>query len=239
VHRLYYGVYAGGLERDALLEEVSVLRHRLKLATTINEELHLSNADLEALLHIEVKGNLRLAADSSLKDPSPERGAPEPSFLGGGSRSEGGEGSPTKQAQRSERTPSLSRSPSRANNQSSPSRRGSVTGGEGGGYYSATFKDMAGQVSAASARADTAEDKFQEAEKKRIEMAHDMRLKLSVDAQHSLQLLLAHQQEVYRLSLCLCFSLSWCLGVFSCVGVSVSVWVDVVDSVQMLFADAD
>jgi len=112
-----------------------------------------------------------------------------------------------------------------------------VTEGEVGGYYLATFKDMAGQVSAASARADTAEDKFQEAEKKRIEMAHDMRLKLSVDAQHSLQLLLAHQQEVYRLSLSLCFSLSWCLGVFSCVGVSVSVWVDVVDSVQVLFGD--
>jgi hypothetical protein len=30
-------------------------------------------------------------------------------------------------------------------------------------------------------------------------MAHDMRLKLHVDAQHSLQLLLAHQQEVEAL----------------------------------------
>jgi hypothetical protein len=30
-------------------------------------------------------------------------------------------------------------------------------------------------------------------------MAHDMRLKLQVDAQHSLQLLLAHQQELAAL----------------------------------------
>ena len=40
-------------------EELAVLRHRLKLASAINEELSLSNADLEALLQIEIKEKVR------------------------------------------------------------------------------------------------------------------------------------------------------------------------------------
>lgn len=65
---------------------------------------------------------------------------------------------------------------------------------------------MAAEVDAAEARASRAEEdasdcerRASEAEKKQVQMVHAMRVKLSVDAEHSLALLHAHQSEVEAL----------------------------------------
>ena len=73
-------------------------------------------------------------------------------------------------------------------------------------FYSVGYKELAAEVDAAEARAARAEEdasdcerRASEAEKKQVQMVHAMRVKLSVDAEHSLALLHAHQSEVEAL----------------------------------------
>ena len=88
--------------------------------------------------------------------------------------------------------------------------RGASSGGAAAkpqrSFYSVGYKELAAEVDAAEARAARAEEdasdcerRASEAEKKQVQMVHAMRVKLSVDAEHSLALLHAHQSEVEAL----------------------------------------